>query len=242
MASRAAAMLLYRIALRRSGAVIFLNPDDERLFRSLRLLPAGATSHVLNGEGVDVARFSPVPLPERVSFLMIARLLKDKGIREFAEAAKRIKLSHPGARILLVGDFYASPDSLSREALDELIRCGVDYRGFLTDVRPAIADCSVYVLPSYREGTPVSVLEAMAMGRAIITTDVPGCRETVSDGLNGLVIPARDADALYRAMSRFVEEPELAQSMGRESRKLAEAKYDVRKVNADLLRYAGLSC
>jgi len=114
--------------------------------------------------------------------------------------------------------------------------------GFLADVRPEIAACSVYVLPSYREGTPRSVLEAMAMGRAIITTDAPGCRETVKDGVNGLMVPPRDAGALYEAMLRFVDEPELARTMGEQSHKLAESKYKVGRINANLLRYAGLSC
>jgi len=143
---------------------------------------------------------------------------------------------------VLVGDLDPSPDSLDRHELDELIRCGVDYLGHVADVRPAIASCSVYVLPSYREGTPRSVLEAMAMGRAIITTDAPGCRETVREGENGLLVPPRDADSLFDAMMRFVDEPDLARTMGAASRRLAEAKYDVRQVNADLLRYARLSC
>lgn len=108
------------------------------------------------------------------------------------------------------------------------------------DVRPAIADSSVYVLPSYREGTPRSVLEAMSMGRAIITTDAPGCRETVEPGKNGILVPPRDANALYQAMMTFVDNPSRAQKMGQESRKIAERKYDVRMVNADMLRYAGL--
>jgi glycosyltransferase involved in cell wall biosynthesis len=142
----------------------------------------------------------------------------------------------------LVGDFDPSPDSISRQELEELVRCGIDYKGHVGDVRPAIAACSVYVLPSYREGTPRSVLEAMAMGRAIVTTDAPGCRETVVDGENGVLVKPRDPGSLFEAMMRFVEEPALAKAMGAASRRLAEAKYDVHKVNADLLRYAGLSC
>lgn len=240
--SRAAASLLYRIALKRSDVIVFQNPDDERLFRDLGLVPRHRETFMVNGSGVDLAHFSPVPVPDGTSFLMIARLLKDKGIREFAEAAKRLKEVHPEIPITLVGDFDPSPDSLSREALDELVRCGIDYQGHVADVRPMIAACSVYVLPSYREGTPRSVLEAMAMGRAIITTDAPGCRETVRDGQNGFLVRPRDADSLYEAMIRFIDEPGLARKMGEESRRLAETKYDVAKVNAKLLRYAGLSC
>ena len=242
LVSRGAASLLYRTALKRSNVIVFQNRDDERLFRKLGLVPKGLEPRIVNGSGVDLDHYAPAPLPGRTAFLMIARLLKDKGIREFARAAKQLKAAHPEVPIALAGDLDPSPDSLGRGELDELIRGGIDYLGHLNDVRPAIAACSVYVLPSYREGTPRSVLEAMAMGRAIITTDAPGCRETVRDGENGIVVPPRDADALFEAMKRFVDDPELAQSMGALSRRLAETKYDVRQVNADLLRYAGLSC
>ena len=241
LVSRAAASLLYRLALRRSDVVIFQNPDDEQLFRDLRLVPRGRETHIVNGSGVDLAEFAPAPMPDRPAFLMIARLLKDKGIREFAEAAKRLKATHPDVPIALVGDLDPSPDSLTRAELDALTRCGIEWKGHLADVRPAIAECSVYVLPSYREGTPRSVLEAMATGRAIVTTDAPGCRETVQDGENGILVRPRDADSLFAAMERFVDEPALAAKMGAASRKLAESKYDVRKVNATLLRHLGLS-
>lgn len=240
--SRLAASLLYRAALRRSDVVIFQNPDDQALFRRLRLLRTGQRTEIVSGSGVDLVHFLPAPLPERTSFLMIARLLKDKGIREFAQAAKRLKAAHPQVPVVLVGDFDPSPDSLRQEELDELVRCGVEYKGYLNDVRPAIADCSVYVLPSYREGTPRSVLEAMAMARAIITTDAPGCRETVRQGVNGLLVQPRDASSLFEAMMRFVRDPSLAARMGPAARELAEAKFDVRKINAQLVRHAGLSC
>lgn len=240
--SRIAALLLYRLALARSDVVIFQNPDDERFFRQAGMVRRGGRTHVVNGSGVDLERFSPAPLPAKASFLMIARLVKDKGVREFAEAARRAKAEHPETPIALVGPFDPSPDSVRPEELDELVRAGIDYKGAMTDVRPAIADCSVYVLPSaYREGTPRSVLEAMAMGRAIITTDMPGCRETVRERVNGFLVPARDAGALYGAMMRFIQEPALVQAMGQASRALAEEKYDVRKVDADLLRFLGLS-
>ena len=240
--SRMAALVLYRLALARSNVIIFQNPDDDRFFRQSGMVSRGARTHVVNGSGVDLEHFSPAPLPTQASFLMIARLVKDKGIREFAAAARRVKAENPETSIALVGPFDPSPDSLRREELEELVRLGIDYKGAMSDVRPAIADCSVYVLPSaYREGTPRSVLEAMAMGRAIITTDMPGCRETVNEGVSGFLVPPRDAEALYQAMMRFIEDPALAKAMGKASRKLAEEKYDVRKVNADLLRYLGLS-
>jgi glycosyltransferase involved in cell wall biosynthesis len=238
--SRAVAAPLYRLALDRSTAIIFQNPDDEMLFRQLRIVRRDKETHVVNGSGIDLQHFATAPLPRKTSFLMIARLLKDKGVREFAEAAKQVKAEYPDVPIALAGYLDPSPDSLTQAELDDLIQQGIEYQGALKDVRPAIADSSVYVLPSYREGTPRSVLEAMAMGRAIITTDAPGCRETVVDGSNGILVPPRNARALYEAMMKFAKNPALAERMGLRSREIAERKYDVRKVNADMLRYAGL--
>jgi glycosyltransferase involved in cell wall biosynthesis len=239
--SRVAASILYRLALRRVDVVIFQNPDDERLFRKLGLVGREQATKLVNGSGVDLVRFSPAPMPRSTTFLMIARLLKDKGIREFAQAAKRVKAERPDVAVILVGDLDPSPDSLTRSELDELIRCGIDYRGFVHDVRPVISECTVYVLPSYREGTPHSVLQAMAMGRAIITTDAPGCRETVRNGENGFLVRPRECADLADAMMRFVKDHDLARSMGGASRRIAETKYDVRDVTSKLLLYAGLS-
>jgi glycosyltransferase involved in cell wall biosynthesis len=117
---------------------------------------------------------------------------------------------------------------------------GIDFLGRLEDVRPALEACSVYVLPSYREGTPRSVLEALAVGRPVITTDAPGCRETVIEGENGLMVPPRDSEALYAAMLRLCDDRELRERMGKRSRRLAETKYDVREVNRTILQLAGL--
>lgn len=238
--SRAMAGLLYRIALRKVDIVLFQNRDDQAVFRKLGLLPRGKETAIVDGSGIDVEHFVPAPLPPQPSFLMIARLLGDKGIGEFAAAAARLKAEHPEVTVALVGYLDPSPDSIGQDELDRIIASGVEFLGKLEDVRPAIAACSVYVLPSYREGTPRSVLEAMAMGRAIITTDAPGCRETVQHEVNGLLVPPRDAEALYQAMARLVREPELIAPMGAQSRRIAEERYDVRKVNADLMRYAGL--
>lgn len=239
--ARAAATQLYRIALRRSDWVVFQNPDDEALFRDLGLIGPGQNVCRTNGSGVDLRHFRVTPLPAQPSFLMVSRLLRAKGIREFAAAAARFKREYPEVPIHLVGYVDSSPDSISEAELRQIVDSGIHFHGRLDDVRPAISTCSVYVLPSYyREGTPRSVLESMAMGRAIITTDAPGCRETVCHGVNGLLIPPRDPEALYEAMVRFVREPSLAGRMGKHSRKIAESKYDVDSVNADLLRIAGL--
>lgn len=238
--ARAMAILMYRRALRRARMVIFQNEDDRRDFRRLGMLAGGVPTGMVNGSGVDLDHFAVVPLPPGPSFLMIGRFLRDKGVREYAEAAARLKRDFPAVRIALVGWADESPDSLSAAEMEALIRSGIDNLGHLEDVRPAIAGCSVYVLPSYREGTPRSVLEAMAMGRAVITTDAPGCRETVVEGDNGFLVPPRDSEALYRAMRRFVDEPALCAAMGMASRRLAERRFDVRKVNRAIIEHAGL--
>lgn len=240
VAIRLVAMLLYRRALAASQLVIFQNEDDRTDFRRLHLLPAARPSVVVNGSGVDLDHFEPRPVPGEISFLMIARFLRDKGIREFGAAAARLKAEFPQIRIRLAGWLDESPDSISRAELDSIIAAGVEDLGQLADVRPAIAEASVYVLPSYREGTPRTVLEAMAIGRAVITTDAPGCRGTVVDGENGFLVPVGDADALYSAMRRFVDEPALAHKMGAASLRLVREKFDVEIVNATILERTGL--
>lgn len=232
---------LYALALGRVHAVFFQNPDDEALFRDRALVAPGAHTCVVNGSGVDVAAFAVAPLPPgSPCFLLIARLLGDKGVREYAQAAHRIRMVHPGVRCLLVGWIDTNPDAIAQHELDAWVAEGsLEFLGRLSDVRPAIAACSVYVLPSYREGTPRTVLEAMAMGRAVITTDAPGCRETVVDGDNGFLVPVKSVNALAQAMERFITEPDLAARMGARSRQMAEEKYDVHKVNAVMLREMG---
>ena len=235
--------VLYRFALGKAHKVFFQNPDDERLFRELRLLPSSVPSVVVNGSGVDVAAFAAQPLPSGPPvFLMIGRLLGDKGVREYAQAARTVKAIHPEARFQLVGWIDTNPDAIAPSELDAWIADGtLEFLGKLDDVRPAIAASTVYVLPSYREGTPRTVLEAMAMGRPIITTDAPGCRETVVNHDNGFLVPVQSVDALVGAMRRFIDDPTLAARMGARSRQMAEDKYDVHKVNDVMLREMGIT-
>ncbi|MCX5576723.1 glycosyltransferase family 4 protein [Kaistia terrae] len=235
------ACVLYRLAFSRANVVLFQNPDDMALFRKWRILPGKMPAAVINGSGVDLVEFSPVPMPIRPGFLMIARLLRDKGVHELAAAAKLLKAQYPDIAVRLVGSLDESPNGIRQSELEDITGCGVEYLGRLDDVRPAIAENSVYVLPSYyREGTPRSTLEAMAMGRAVVTTDAPGCRETVVEGVNGFLVPPRDAVALAAAMEKFIRDPGLAARMGSESRRIAEEKYDVNLVNAEIMRHAGL--
>lgn len=235
---------LYLIALRTVHKVFFQNPDDERFLRSQDIFPRIVPSVILNGSGVNLIEYPVHPMdPDRIVFLMIARLIGGKGVREFVEASKQVRSLHPNTRCCLVGWIDENPDAISQLELDYWVeQCHIQYLGRLSDVRPAIADCNIFVLPSYYgEGTPRTVLEAMAMGRAIITTDAPGCRETVIEGQNGFLIPVRDVDALVSSMLKFIGDPDLATRMGRRSREIAEDKYDVHKVNAVMLREMGIA-
>ena len=229
---------LYKLALARAHRVFFQNPDDVALFRQRALLASDVAVCVVNGSGVDISQFTVAPLrSDRPCFLLIARLLGAKGVREYAQAARQVRARHPEVRCLLVGWIDDNPDAIAQHELDAWVTDGLlEFLGRLDDVRSAIAECSVYVLPSYREGTPRTVLEAMAMGRAVITTDTPGCRETVVDGNNGFLIPVRDANALAAAMLKFVRQPSLMQRMGECSRQMVQDRYDVHKVNAVMLR------
>jgi len=231
---------LYRLALRHATTILFLNPDDRRLFHERGLLRGAHEGSVLNGEGVDLAAYPSVPLPPRPSFLMIARLLREKGVREYAEAARKVMDRHSDVTFRLVGYLDQSPDSISQAELDGMVASGVEFLGRLDDVRPAIAESSIYVLPSYREGIPRSVLEAMAMGRPVITTDAPGCRETVIAGVNGFLVKPGDAESLATAMEKMIREPRLTAEMGLQSRRIVEEKFDVNLVNMDIIRYAKL--
>lgn len=239
---RAVVRGLYRWALRGARCIFFQNPDDRAEFERLGILRAGDPVHIVNGSGVDLAHYAQTPPPAAPVFLLIARLLRDKGIAEYAAAAAQVRARHPAARFLLVGGHDPNPAAIAQTELDAWVASGaIEYLGQQGDVRPALDACAVYVLPSYREGTPRTVLEAMAKGRAIITTDAPGCRETVVDGDNGFLVPVRSAEALAQAMLRFIDEPALAQRMGLRSRQIAEDKYDVNKVNDAMIGAMHLS-
>lgn len=235
---------LYRSALARADGVFFQNPDDLSLFRSSDLLPDTVPGVLVNGSGVNTDRFAAAPLPDGpLTFLAIARLLDDKGLAEFVEAASRLKPRHPEVRFQILGPHdpalpHALPLNVVKKWRADPV---VELLGHQTDVRPFIRRAHVYVLASYREGTPRSVLEAMSMGRPIITSDAPGCRETVVQGDNGLLVPPRTVTPLADAMERFIENPSLVQTMGKRSRQLAETKYDVRKVNAVILETMGVA-
>lgn len=229
--------LFYRISLKFNQRVFFQNVDDQDLFLSEKLVQKSKCI-LTHGSGVDLTyyNFSPISPTKNPEFLFVGRLLKKKGILEYIEAARILKVKYPKTSYNVLGDIHPNPSSLSQEEIIALSQKNlVHYLGRVDDVRSALRSCTVFVLPSYREGTPRAVLEAMAIGRPIITTDVPGCRETVKNGKNGYLVPARDAKALAEAMEKFILDPDLAPKMGTFSRKLAQEKYDVHQVNKVIL-------
>ena len=228
---------LYRRSLRGAERTIFQNPDDQAMFGELGLLPDVDRGTWVHGSGVDCGAFPPSALPDAPVFLMLARLVADKGVREYVEAARRVREVHPNARFRLAGDLDPNPASISRAELDAWIAEGViDYLGPVHPVQRELAGCRYYVLPSYREGTPRSVLEAMATGRPVITTDAPGCRETVEHGVNGLLVQPGDADSLATAMKEMLSAPEeRIQAMADESLRIARERFDVHRVNDEIM-------
>lgn len=227
--------LMYRLALSCTHKVIFLNPDDVALFIENSLVSQSKVE-LLGGIGVDLTELSGTPKPiEPITFLLAARLLRDKGILEYVDAARRVKSQHPAVRFILLGALDSNPGALTQSVVDGWVNEGLlEWPGHVV-VKPWLVQTSVFVLPSYREGVPRSTQEAMAMGLAVITTDVPGCRETVVDGCNGYLVPVQNAEALATAMLKFVNNPERILEMGLESRRMAVQKFDVKKINARLL-------
>jgi glycosyltransferase involved in cell wall biosynthesis len=223
--------------------VLFQNPDDCAFFAGEGMLPDRVPRRIINGSGVDLAHFAPCPLPEGpVNFLFVGRLLRNKGLAEFVEACRILSAAGIPFRARILGGLDPNPSGITRAHLDAWVAEGaVEYLGEASDVRPALAQAHVLVLPSYGEGTPRSVLEAMAMGRAVITTDAPGCRETVRQDHNGLLVPVGDAGALAAAMERLALDMPLIRRLGTGSRSLAEGKYDVRLVTADILAFMGMA-
>ena len=234
---RRIARALYRLALARAHRVFFQNPDDLALFRRLGLISARMPVTIVNGSGVDLAHYPERPLPEGPPrFLMIARLLGDKGVREYAAAAAIVRRSFPQASFHLVGGLDPNPDAISPAEVEEWVRNGdIVWHGSQDDVRPFLADAHVFVLPSYREGTPRTVLEAMATGRPIITTDAPGCRETVREGENGFLVPPGSADHLGEAMLRLLADPAMIRLMAMRSLDMVRDRYCADKVAASML-------
>ena len=232
---------LYRISLNCADFTFFQNPDDYDFFLSRGLVKKSGTA-LLPGSGVDCEHFLPLPglnpLKEsQPTFLMVSRLLKDKGVYEFVEAACRVKARHPEARFQLLGRRdVRNPNVVPENDLINWDNEGlVSWLGEFSDVRPIIAESDVVVLPSYREGTPRALLEAAAMAKPIITTDAVGCREVVDDKINGLLVPVKDSSSLAQAMEQMIRDPEMRKRMGKAGRKKVEREFDEKMVIKKIL-------
>lgn len=228
---------LYKLGLSQAHRVFLLNSDDKKLFVDMGMV-GEEKIQLLDGIGIDLAHYEVAPpVMQPICFILIARLLREKGVYEYIDAARRTKAAYPEVRFLLLGDVDHNPGSISEaEAHSWSAEGVVEWPGHVTDVREWLEQASVFVLPSYREGLPRSTQEAMAIGRPVITTDVPGCRETVVDGENGFIVPVRDSQRLMEAMLRFIEMPALLKPMGGKSRQFAELRFDVNKINKKILQ------
>lgn len=237
-AIRAITTSLFRIACRACDTVIFHNKDIRDFFLSRKLLKTPDKAVVVGGSGVDLDRFHQQPLlaaaPEELTFLLIARVNRYKGILEYARAAESLKSRYPKARFLLAGYRDRNPIAYSAEEWRH-IEENLTYLGPSADVRPLFGRSHVYVLPSYGEGMPRTVLEAMASGRAVVTTDTYGCRDTVEPGVNGFLVPTREWEPLAAAMETFLSGRADPRTMGQASRERAERLFDVEVVNRDML-------
>jgi len=235
IALRYVVSFLYKISLTLADRVIFLNQDDIREFLGARLVAPSKVIHV-DGVGVDLNYWEEKPpclVP--ITFVMVARILREKGVLEFVEAARTVKAKYPALKFVLLGDVDLNPSSLAQAEVQAWVDEGVvEWPGHV-DVKPWLTKSSVFLLPSYREGLPRSTQEAMAVGRAVITTNVPGCRDTVIDGVNGYLIDAKSSSQLADAMTKFIECPSKIVEMGRESRKIAVSRFDVRRINTQII-------
>jgi glycosyltransferase involved in cell wall biosynthesis len=241
---RSVLLATFRLSIRFAAGVFVLNDSDRHFVSAAGLVSAKQRVVKINGTGIDLAEFPYSPPLECTipRFLLIARLLMEKGIVEYVAAAQKLRVRFPHCRFQLLGAFGTNPGSLKRNQLAQWQAEGViEYLGETPDVRPYLKACTVYVLPSYREGMPRTILEALATGRAVVTTDVPGCRDTVIHGVNGLVVPARDVGALAQAMQRFIDDPGLALKMGEAARKIAQERFDARVVNSIMMQTLALN-
>jgi glycosyltransferase involved in cell wall biosynthesis len=227
---------LYRLAFRRSSTVFFQNPEDLNLFVGAGLVEGGKAA-LLPGSGVDLTRFAPGAAVRGAegpfTFLLVARLLWDKGVGEYVEAARRVRERHSDVRFHLLGFLdVANRTAVPRSQVEQWVAEGlIDYLGHADDVRPYIAAADCVVLPSYREGLPRTLLEAAAMGKPLIATDVPGCRHVAEDGVNGYLCTARDSASLATAMSRMLTLSDAERrALGTAARAKVEAEFDERRV------------
>ena len=229
---------LLKLSLKYAKNIIFQNKDDKFLFKKLNILKKNQISQVINGSGVDLKLYQKTKIPKKLIFLMVSRLLVDKGVREYVEAARIVKLKYPNVIFKLVGELDHNPSSISIGELNGWIKNDyIKYSKYSNNINKELDKCRFFVLPSYREGMPRSVLEALAKGRPVITTNVAGCRETVIDGYNGYLVPIQNSKSLAKAMIKLLTcDNSKIDMLGNRSYKLAKMKFDVRKINKDIIK------
>lgn len=228
---------LYWIGFACANTVIFQNADDRNQLTALQLVK-DTKCETVNGSGVNMTLFPKSPLPETITFLMLSRVMYAKGVREYLAACEKIKQEYPQVRCMLLGACENIQDSLPPNVLQRYVDAGIiQYFGETDRVQEYYAQCSVFVLPSYREGTPRTVLEAMSMGRPIITTDAPGCRGTVIDGETGFLVPVQDSDALAEKMRFYIQHPEKIEVMGEQSWCFCKQRFEVGQINENMLTF-----
>lgn len=239
--ARFATLRLARRALPLLDGLAFQNADDLATLRTAGVVPDSLRTSIIPGTGVDCDRFAPTPLPDRPAFLMASRLLETKGVREYFAAARRLHDARQEVACRLAGWIDPGLAAIPPKDLDRLLAEGhVEFLGRLDDVRPAIAAASVCVLPSHREGLPLFLLESMAMGRATIAADVPGCRAAVVHGETGLLVPAQDPAALAAAMQELAADPQRVAAMGAAARQHAALHFESHEVCRRFLAFVGL--
>ena len=222
--------------------VVFQNVDDYNELLQRNIISKQTKTYIVNGSGVDLDFYKySKPDIQEIKFLLVARLIKAKGVEEFHEAAKIIHKKYPLVKFSIVGPYNDNQiDSIHFNLYNEIVNSDfIDYTGWVDDVRPFIEKTSVVVLPSYREGTPRSILEGMAMGRAIITTNTAGCRQTINHDpqlINGYLIPVKSIPELAEKMESFILNPALIVQFGINSRAFVEQKFDVHQVNKEMLQ------
>ena len=235
--------VLFTISFKFATRVVFLNPDDPNDLSKMTLFSKSKVE-ILGGIGLELLDYpySKPNMNNPIRFIFVARLLAEKGIYQLIEAIKLVQEKYPSTELAVLGSLDEdNPAGLAKKDLDDLIKQEIIiYPGQVANVSEWLSDSHVFVLPSYREGVPRSAQEAMAVGRPIITTDVPGCRETVVDGENGFLVPAFDIEKLAEKMIFFIEHLAKIESMGLVSRRMAEERFDVHRVNTNMLEIMGL--
>lgn len=231
--------ILYKLSIRKNKIIVFQNKDDYQLFLDRNVISKQQKVEFVSGSGVNLNEFTfkEKNATNRVSFLLVARLIKEKGIALYMEAAKVLKAKYPKTEFHLIGPPETSPSAINIDELNELHKKGVIiFHGKQRNIPEHLNKTDVFVLPSYyREGLPRTTLEACACGNPIITTDSVGCRESVKEGVNGFLIEPQNLDALVKAMEYFITHPDIIKNMGINSRKYAEDRFDVNIINKDLV-------